>query len=222
MRLTPHHYQQHQRCPSRQKGVVLLITLIMLVSMTLAAIALVRSVDTTNLVSGNLAFQQASAQAADLGTEQAIAYLYSSTLTGLMNCDGTGAGITCPTGYKSFYEPALEPPTPVSGGTKTWEDFWASIKAVTGVVPLNGLPTGYSGAFVVEAMCSAPRRQGCAILTSTTTVTVPQGQDMGGQNRPFGDELLTTNMGYFRVTTRIEGPRNSVGYVQTLLGIAII
>jgi Tfp pilus assembly protein PilX len=40
-----------------QQGVVLLMALIMLVALTLAGIALVRSVDTTNLIAGNLAFK---------------------------------------------------------------------------------------------------------------------------------------------------------------------
>ena len=44
--------------PSRRKqsGVVLFISLIILVAMSLAGIALIRSVDTSNLIAGNLAF----------------------------------------------------------------------------------------------------------------------------------------------------------------------
>src|SRR4051794_33864237 len=49
----------------RQQGVVLLIALIVLVAMTLAGIGLVRSVDTGNMVAGNLAFKQGATLAGD-------------------------------------------------------------------------------------------------------------------------------------------------------------
>ena len=57
---------------SRQGGVVLMIALIILVALTLGGIALVRSVDTTNLISGNLAFQQAATRAGEAGKGFAV------------------------------------------------------------------------------------------------------------------------------------------------------
>ena len=59
----------------RQSGVVLIVALIMLIAMTLAALALVRSVDTTNIIAGNLSFQQAATHAGDRGVESAIAWV---------------------------------------------------------------------------------------------------------------------------------------------------
>ncbi|MEI7842361.1 MAG: hypothetical protein WCI39_04950 [Gallionellaceae bacterium] len=208
---------------AKQKGVVLLITLIMLVAMTLAAISLMRSVDTTNIVAGNLAFQQSAYQGADIGTEQAIAFL-NTTLSGTpvafansgnavfaVNCNGTGPGVSCPIGYKSWNQPTLEPP---SAGV-TWDGFWASMQTSPGVVALTGLPAGYSGAFVIESLCTSPAQSGCTTVTLSTTTTTPQGQDMGSQQRSFINNISTVNAHYYRVTTRVEGPRNSVAYVQT-------
>ena len=60
---------------NRQHGVVLFIALIILVAMTLAGIALVRSVDTNNIISGNLAFKQSSLLAADRGIQAAFVWL---------------------------------------------------------------------------------------------------------------------------------------------------
>lgn len=59
----------------RQKGVVLFFTLIALVVMSLAALALVRSVDTGAMVAGNMAFKQSATTSADAGVEAAIAWL---------------------------------------------------------------------------------------------------------------------------------------------------
>ena len=51
-----------------QRGVVLLIALIMLVAMTLAGIGMMRSVDTGSVIAGNLAFKQSTLNASDAGT----------------------------------------------------------------------------------------------------------------------------------------------------------
>jgi Tfp pilus assembly protein PilX len=64
----------------RQRGIVLAIALIVMVAMSLTAAALVRSVDVTIAVIGNLGFREASIVAADAGLEEAIATLASGTL----------------------------------------------------------------------------------------------------------------------------------------------
>jgi type IV pilus assembly protein PilX len=199
--------------PSRQRGVVLLITLIMLVAMTLAALAMMRSVDTSTMVAGNLAFQQTSFHTADVGTEQAIAYLYG-TIYPNRTCSGTTATTTCPNGYQSSHDPALEPPN------ATWASYWNSMAGGPGVIALTGLPAGYSGAFVIEAMCSGPgQAEPCIKATDTLSTTKPQGQDMGSTSRSAQDVSATRTSIYYRITTRVEGPRNSVGYVQAMVAL---
>ena len=59
----------------RQQGVVLIISLVVLVAMSIAAIALMRSADIATRIAGNLAFRQSGAQAADLGMEVAARWL---------------------------------------------------------------------------------------------------------------------------------------------------
>ena len=66
----------------RQRGVVLFIALIVMVAMSLAAIALIRSVDTTNILIGNLAFRQASILPANIAVEQAAAALFADAAIG--------------------------------------------------------------------------------------------------------------------------------------------
>jgi type IV pilus assembly protein PilX len=64
-----------------QRGVVLFFTLIALVVMSLAAVALIRSVDTSNIIAGNLAFKQAGTSSGDAGIEAAIAWLSAAQST---------------------------------------------------------------------------------------------------------------------------------------------
>src|SRR5689334_24410707 len=59
----------------RQSGVVLVIALIVLVAMTLVAIGTLRSVDTSNVVAGNLGFKQATLNGTDQVVETAYRYL---------------------------------------------------------------------------------------------------------------------------------------------------
>lgn len=63
--------------PHRQRGVVLLIALIILVAMTLAGIGMMRSVDTGSVIAGNLAFKQATLLASDRGIGDAFNALMS-------------------------------------------------------------------------------------------------------------------------------------------------
>src|SRR5262247_2182840 len=69
---------------SAQRGVVLFIALIVMVVMSLAAIALMRSVDTTTQVIGNLAFRQASILPGNYAIEDAAASLFGdANITGV-------------------------------------------------------------------------------------------------------------------------------------------
>ncbi len=65
----------------KQRGVVLFFTLIALVVMSLAAVALIRSVDTSTMIAGNLAFRQSATSSGDSGIEAAIAWLSAAQST---------------------------------------------------------------------------------------------------------------------------------------------
>jgi hypothetical protein len=86
-----------------------------------------------------------------------------------------------------------------------------------GVIALTNQPSGYSGAFVIEAWCTADQMNNCILATTTTSTTTPQGQDMGSQSRAFQNNTNTFNANYYRITTRVQGPRNSVSYVQVFV-----
>jgi hypothetical protein len=68
-----------------QQGVVLFIALIVLVAMTMAGIAVMRSVDTNVLIAGNLAFRNAALSAADAGIESGRNWLAAQSGGALIN-----------------------------------------------------------------------------------------------------------------------------------------
>src|SRR5256885_15968678 len=73
------------RC--RQRGVTLFIALIVLVAMTMAAVAMMRSVDTATVVAGNIGFRQSAVNAADQGVQAAYAWLGATFKTPAINDD---------------------------------------------------------------------------------------------------------------------------------------
>lgn len=72
-----------------QRGMSLMFSLLALVALSLAAVALIRSVDTGTIVLGNLGFKQDATATADIGTQEALNWL--STATSL-TADNAAAG----------------------------------------------------------------------------------------------------------------------------------
>lgn len=188
-----------------QKGVVLMMALIVLVAMTLAGIALVRSVDTSNVIAGNLAFQQAATHAGDTGTEAAAAWLTAN------NSGSTLQGDIFAQGYAASFQPPL-------AASQSWDNYWTTVLVPSGrVVALAPDAGGNTVSYTIQRLCNAngdpvSPATGCAV---TTTAAVA-----GSSSKTAGTvALLQASQIYYRVTTRIAGPRNTVSYIQTILAL---
>src|SRR4029453_14165034 len=77
--LSPVLLSGRPRSAHGQRGVVMFIALLVMVALSLAGIALIRSADTATVVSGNLAFKQAAVYAVDRSIEQAVKALFDPT-----------------------------------------------------------------------------------------------------------------------------------------------
>lgn len=190
-----------------QRGSVLLIALILLVAMSLAGIALIRSVSTSNIIAGNLAFQQAATHSADLGVETALTFLQTSSGAGVVTLHAsvlTGAG----TRYVARRE------DPAAG--QSWDVFWSSLVS-SGAV--NTLPSadaaGNTVSYVIHRLCDntgAPAYPGCSAPPIDTGLA---SSSMGsGLVHVAGDKQV-----YYRITARVTGPRNTMSYVQAVVAI---
>src|SRR5665213_2094564 len=69
--------QARRAAAHSQRGIVLFVALIVMVALSLAGLALVRSIDTTSSVTGNIAFRQAALLQANWAVEEAVAHLYT-------------------------------------------------------------------------------------------------------------------------------------------------
>lgn len=188
----------------RQRGAVLFIALIVLVAMTLAGIAIMRSVDTATLVAGNLAFKQGTIQSSDNGIEQAYQWLLANRAS-LVN-DNPAQGY-----YSSQAMPNWNDPTQ-----------WAN------AVTVGTDAAGNTVSYLIHRMCVCPNRpynvdcpplnQQCALTTPPTTPPPPAQGDSFAVGAPG---YLQDPQVYYRITVRTVGPRNTTSYVQAMVAIAL-
>ncbi|MEK6209886.1 MAG: hypothetical protein AABM64_05845 [Pseudomonadota bacterium] len=202
----PIHLSRPSAC-RRQQGVVLVIALIVLVAMTLAAIGMTRSIDTANLVAGNLSFKQSSLSAADKGIEAGFQWgLGNAGTTALHNTDLT-AGF-----YSS--RPGSEP---------DWTDPDTWVDAVY----LNGGAADAAGnviSYVIHRMCTEPDTPyngiGAGGNANQCALSTPTGGSTTGGSMAVGSVQFQGNpQVYYRITARSQGPKNTESYVQSMVAV---
>lgn len=199
-------YNQRFACPAKQRGASLFIALIALVSMTLAGIAMVRSVDTTNVIAGNLAFRQSALHTTDVGVEAAVNALAGITGSALESNWPSG----CAVGECNYYPTGQVTDTIQATDTKGVPTMinW-SLVPITATI--NG---GYTVKYVIDRLCKGPAPVTdiigkCYAASSTTT---------GGGTKKAGGVVFTSSQKvYYRVTVQVSGPRNTISYAQVLL-----
>jgi len=189
--------------PARQRGVVLMVALIVLVIMTLAGIALMRSVSTSSVIAGNLAFQQAATHSADVGVEAAVTFLEGSTATALQTTALSGT---------VRYVAHRQDPAP----TQTWEDFWTNTIPATAKNTLAEDAAGNTVSYVIHRLCNGDGVPISVVACSTS----PIDTGSSGNSKGAGvTALLAPPQIYYRITTRVSGPRNTLSYVQVVVAL---
>lgn len=185
------------RPPQRQRGIVLLIALTVLVAMSLAGVALMRSVDNTVVIAGNIAFKQASLQVADRGSRDAMTWLAGQNSAILSNDDpNNGFYSARPPSEPDWFDPA------------TWS---------SAVVTNGGLPdaSGNTVKYVIHRMCSQPGLQENE-GNQECSHYFPPSQKLDSNSKAVGQAQYEGFFQlFYRVTTRVEGPRNNVTITQT-------
>lgn len=193
------------KLPPRQRGVVLLVALIILVALTLAGVALIRSVDTANIIAGNLSFRESAVHAGERSTQTAIDWLQPNNTTGNTTLHSNNAA----NGYS-----AVRVDRDVEHD-EAWEAFWTRVTTAPGASADGGSDAaGNTVRYVVHRMCEttgAPHIANCA--------KPPAGVNTGGSFSAGGPAQIASNQVYYRVTTRITGPRNTVAYLQTVVAL---
>ena len=179
--------------PVAQRGLVLFIALIVLVAMSLAAIALVRSVDTANVITGNLSYRGGAVQESDQGVEAARALVAALVVAGTDGADNLAGNNNYYASIKATNDTAL-----------------VTILSGLGTAVPKDLATGNTVTYMVERMCNqpgAPSLNTCSMFVtpSQKDQKIKPGEGVGGGATP-----------YYRVTVLVTGPRDTQTITQTM------
>ena len=185
-----------------QRGIVLVIALIVMVALSLAGIALMRSVDTSTAVVGNLAFTQASTLPANLAVEEAVAALFEDDLIPNVNQDLPA---------QNYY--ATRQNGEDSRGIPEVLTTKAKASALARV-----LNPGYGNEvrYVIERMCApgVPATPSRADLVKFCDMLPPKPS---GTTTMETDKIELPRIPLYRLTVRVDGPRNTVSFLQAML-----
>ena len=204
------------RMPAR--GASLMVALVVLVMMSLGALAMVRVVGTGLLVAGNFAFRQAAVLASENGSEAAIDWLST-------RADSVDVFIDQPAaGYYANLLPGLDLTGAVGAATSTVDWLDDDCGGRGGIVclqpspPLPADPAGHTVRYLVQRLCrgsGSPEAaaNSCLLHRSATGGSPNRGQLSYGASKHFNP----ANAVYYRITVQVRGPRGTTAFTQTLV-----
>jgi type IV pilus assembly protein PilX len=197
-----------------QRGASLLVTLGALVLLAISAVAILRSVDTSTLLAGNLAFRQSAVVATDQGVESARRFVNGLTAAELNNPANASKPVAAETAYPywSVWQAAFNPET------YDWDN--ASQTLASSI-------QGNSVSFVVHRMCEFnsfglgadmgsflnPANNCVRVVTASGCVNSAQA----GSYDQASFQCNAAGGVYYRATIRSRGPRGTTSYVQVML-----
>lgn len=218
----------------KQQGVVLIISLLALVAISLAGVALMRTVDTSNVVSGNVAFNETASQVAEIGADAAYTqvnsnlYSYFQTtgnaicLSDATKCPTNGNGQTYFYPNVSSISAVSKLPSDANGNPLPMSD------AVSILLPGDVTPS-FTVQYMIERMCT-----GTASITEVATFTKCRAVPVylaNGSMSPFyslayvnaqaalGTTKTSTGKLFYRITVLVNGPRNTRAQTQYFYGV---
>ena len=197
----------------RQHGVVLAVVLIVLVVMMLGAVSLLSSVDTSALLSGNIAFKRDSVNSAATGLNEAFKLLKKTDAASIQGSQNSVDG--CP-------PPASTGSACTAAGTWAKNNFYPRLLESDG----NGIPlilknkakfdatftykitpsNGNEVRFLIERMCE--------VYGASTNPNCLLSQDASKGTDIYPGKPGSVASPLYRVTVRTDGVRNSQSYAQ--------
>jgi Tfp pilus assembly protein PilX len=196
--------------PARSSGFIMIVTLVILVAMTLLSIGLFRSVDTSTQVANNLGFRQSAIASGDRGVELAISWLQNNKAALTLDVPASG--------YYATEQAGTDFTGQLTPGDATDDVSWTgdsgSSRRAYPVTTADA--AGNKVAYIIQRMCDqtgayiAGSSIQCAVSNTQVTTGASQGSSSYGSYAITGKTMI-----YYRITSRTEGLRNTVSYVQT-------
>jgi type IV pilus assembly protein PilX len=192
-------YSGTQCPPSRQRGVVLIFTLIILLILTIGAVALMRSMNTSLFGAGNLAFRR---DLANQG-EHAVSTVMAEFSTGALSASGTTLANIPSDNYSATMLNSNQQGVPQ---VLLSDAQWAAA-GFTGA-DLVGATNDVVIRYVIDRLCTAAGASASTdCVQSTATGKSKSSKDSGG--------LAAPSATVYRLSVRITGPRSTQVFLQT-------
>lgn len=206
------------RSVQHQRGTALFVALIMLVAMSVTAVSLVRSVDTTVVITGNLAFQQSALQVADYGVEAAASDLgwirtnsADSQWRRSNTCSVASGAVLQWNYYPLSFDRATQIGNPINMGypiAGVPNVDWTRVPCVEN----PRIPTGYFVQYVMDRMCT-----GSLPVLDLARNCASENPQEGGSRKAGSTRFTGAGSILYRVTIRVIGPNNAQSFVQVML-----
>lgn len=204
--------------PSAQSGVVIYVAMVALVVMSLAAVALIRTLGASNSVSANIAFRQASTQAADIGVNLAFNALQTKIVPGNANKNTAPYyySLLMPVDANGVPNPnaaSLQKGAPGTAGTGpgVWGEQPCYDTSGKGLLLDCSDESQYRVQYVIDRQCTTTN-----VPTDCLNAKTPIGQQGKSQNANAATFPAPTKILY-RVTVKVSGPRNTYSFVQAAM-----
>lgn len=192
-----------------QRGVVLFFALVALVIIMLAAVALVRSVDTSTIIAGNLAFKQSANASADAGLARAITWLTAEQASnGQLDPYVTAAhtyNVSNPAvGYYSYVDDAT---------LNLFDDAtWVNGSSSPEITDASGNRVRY----IVQRMCRTENQ----LLSESDCLFSDASNEIDSMKVKAATQIINNSSSsspMVRITVRVDGARNTVSYIQAFV-----
>ena len=213
----------------RQQGFVLVVTLVILVIITLASVAMMATLRAGISASGNIAFRQAATRTADVAVDQAFQDTAANFTTAALATNPNGLDGNLATAAYRYYATvnAADVACTKDGSTtfqpQTYRFNDSSLNVVNdaGGIPcavkLASSPSGYSLFYVVHRMAETAGACGTA-ATGCNRILVDGGNKPGCSTDASSiDYCGTSAYVYYRITVKVAGPRQNNRYIQTFV-----
>jgi Tfp pilus assembly protein PilX len=190
------------------------MTLMVMVLMSIAGLALLRAVDNNTLVADNIGYKQAAIIASDSAIKSATDWLTTTALvaddapngayaTDAMDLDWTGQN------------------TSTSADDVNWDGTSSAPTAAKQVTFSNGSTTDVSGNqayYVIHRLCDTAGPAGALGTSCATSHTQAAATGSTKAGTAYGQKpLTTTTQVYYRVTVKVIGPKNTISYSQVFV-----
>jgi Tfp pilus assembly protein PilX len=227
------HPRIRRRMPHRrgaQRGVSLIFALITLVALMLATLALIRSVDTSALLMGNLGFKQDATSSADQATRKAIDWLTLKSAS--LNLDVAASGYYASTLELDADGTTVLPPVDVTGRQFAstdprqlvdWDGDGCKYMSggTCGVLSASaGTINGNTARYVVFRLCSKPGDYALDKTISCAKPIASSGNTAGkrGELNYTDPARFAGGSGpYYRIVVRVQGARNTASFTETIV-----